>query len=435
MASPAFQGILSGFGEAYTKHNQNILTMEIGRRKQLADTYEKIAQSPLARPEAMQEFMKRALVIRQHPYDKKLPKELENPMDLLIHPQAPEFPAQTEKAQGPAGTGAEVPIAPPKPPDSISPFYDPEELRGMKYREGLDEAELAGARERFVQAAKPPVPLEHFPFGYQSSGIAERATGKVTREPGTAPLPSDTSTTETELAMRAVQGDAKAKEAWDLIQKAKQDVKPEQMEPGSYIPLTNPAGQVIGAWNPKSGQYVETPIEGARRYGVSPGVNQRIADYENSVRKINDLAAAYRPEFVGPYEGRYELSKASGILSYLPFFRTPEGYGEFLSLNADLKNSIIKLVTGAQMGVQEAERILKQVPVETDKDEIWKAKYTQTQKNAEFLLNKIKELQGMSGAPTPPGGEDGGGGEAPEGTIITNGQQRMIKRNGQWEPM
>src|SRR3990167_697415 len=160
MPSPAFQGILSGFGEAYQKHNQNLLTMEIDRRKQLADTYEKIAQSPLARPEAMQEFMKRALVIRQHPYDKKLPKELENPMDLLIHPQAPEFEKQSVQAPSASGSQAlqspEIPVEPPKPPDSISPFYDPEELRGMKYREGLDQADVAGYQAGKVSAAQSP---------------------------------------------------------------------------------------------------------------------------------------------------------------------------------------------------------------------------------------------------------------------------------------
>ncbi len=172
-----------------------------------------------------------------------------------------------------------------------------------------------------------------------------------------------------------------------------------QTEPGSYMDLRNDQGQVIGAWNPKSGEFKPVPeaAAGTRRSGVSAGTNQKIVDLENAKRKIDDLASAYKPEFVGPYEGRYERSKASGVLSYLPFFRTPEGYGDFAALNADIKNSVIKLITGAQMGVQEAQRILQQVPIETDKDEIWKSKYEQTKKNAEFLLGEAKRLSGAGG--------------------------------------
>lgn len=170
-------------------------------------------------------------------------------------------------------------------------------------------------------------------------------------------------------------------------------------EPGAYMDLRDDQGRVIGAWNPKSNEFkpIPTEVQGARRAGVSPTVNAKITDLENSYRKIMDLQTAYKPEFVGPTQGRIERSKAGGVLSYLPFLTTPEGYGEFAALNADLKNSIIKLITGAQMGVQEAQRILQQVPTEIDKPEIWTAKYEQTKKNADFLLSKTKELTGAGG--------------------------------------
>lgn len=173
-------------------------------------------------------------------------------------------------------------------------------------------------------------------------------------------------------------------------------------EPGSYMPLMDNQGRVIGAWNPKSGEFKPTPeaAAGSRRSPLPQSANTKIADFENAKRKIDDLATAYRPEFVGPAQGRYEKSKSSGILSFLPMLKTPEGYGEFSALNADIKNSVIKLVTGAQMGVQEAQRILQQVPVETDKDEIWMSKYEQTKKNAEFLLERIRELTGGGGGET-----------------------------------
>ena len=204
---------------------------------------------------------------------------------------------------------------------------------------------------------------------------------------------------------------------------------------GSFMPLTDNQGRVTGAWNPKTKTYEPVPeaAAGARRSAVPSSVNTKIAEYENAARKITDLGTAYRPEFVGPVEGRWEKSKAQGVLSFLPFLQTPEGYGQFMALNADLKNSVIKLVTGAQMGVQEAQRILQQVPVETDKDELWAAKYEQTQKNTDFLLNRIRELSGAGGESAAPAQPQGGGGER----TATNPQtgEKLVLRNGQWVPM
>lgn len=54
------------------------------------------------------------------------------------------------------------------------------------------------------------------------------------------------------------------------------------------------------------------------------------------------------------------------------------------------------------MGVQEADRIRRQIPLPEDKDDIWKSKYEQTKKNADFLMNRIKELSGAGGAPGAP---------------------------------
>lgn len=181
----------------------------------------------------------------------------------------------------------------------------------------------------------------------------------------------------------------------------------EKTEAGSYIPLTDPQGRVIGAWNPKSATFQPIPeeAEGARKNALPAGTNTQLRDFENSVRKIKELGTAYKPEFVGPYQGRYEASKASGVLSYFPFFQTAEGYPKFAALNADLKNAIIKLITGAQMGREEAQRILQQVPVETDKEDIWAGKYDETLKNAEFLLSVIQKQTGTAEAAPAPSGD------------------------------
>jgi hypothetical protein len=96
------------------------------------------------------------------------------------------------------------------------------------------------------------------------------------------------------------------------------------------------------------------------------------------------------------------------VKSKLPFTSLPEGYGDFIALQADLKNNVIKLVTGAQMGQQEADRILQQVPTEVDKPEIWKSKYKQTLKNVDYIESLIQQQTGRGGAtgaipPPPPG--------------------------------
>jgi hypothetical protein len=169
--------------------------------------------------------------------------------------------------------------------------------------------------------------------------------------------------------------------------------------------MVGPTGEVTAKGNTETG--VITPVEnpaGARRSAVPEGALTAQREYENAHRKIKELGLAYKPEFTGPYQGRYEKSKATGILSYLPFLRTPEGYGEFLQLSADLRNSVIKLITGAQMGVQEAQRIIQQIPTEDDKDEIWADKYRKTAENADFMLQMINSRVGQSATtPTQPG--------------------------------
>ncbi len=207
----------------------------------------------------------------------------------------------------------------------------------------------------------------------------------------------------------------------DEYRKSIRPPQQERAEPGSYQLLVNDQGQVTGAWNPKSGKVEPVPegFSGARKAGVPPTVNSKVTDLENSFRKITDLETAYKPEFVGPNRGAYERSKATGILSHLPFLTTPEGYGEFAALNADLKNSVIKLITGAQMGQQEASRILQQVPTETDKPEMWLSKYQQTKKNAAYLLQHTKERSGLDNAPAQPAqpAADNGGFIKPGGAI------------------
>lgn len=163
--------------------------------------------------------------------------------------------------------------------------------------------------------------------------------------------------------------------------------------------LPGPTGEIAAVGSTRTGQI--TPIQnpvGARRAPVPAGMLNTQRELENSARKLTDLRAAFKPEFVGPVEGRVLKVK-----SKLPGTTMPAGWGTFTALQADLKNSVIKLITGAQMGQQEADRILQQVPTETDKPEIWLDKFNQTQKNVDYLNQVISQQTGIGGvAPTNP---------------------------------
>lgn len=184
----------------------------------------------------------------------------------------------------------------------------------------------------------------------------------------------------------------------------KNPTPPRQPNP-RWVDLRNDQGIVVGAWDMEGGEFRPVPqgAEGLRRTAVPQGANNKIADLENAHRKIEELGTLFDPKFVGPYQGRYEQSKSGGVLSMIPGFETSDEYANFAASQADLKNSVIKLITGAQMGQQEAQRILQQVPTEADKDNVWSAKYQKTIENAKFLMERIKQLTGAGGgAPAVP---------------------------------
>src|SRR3990167_3833297 len=416
--------ILIGMGEAHQAKQKSILDDEASRRKQGTSLFTSIFEhpdlTPEGRDEALRQISEASMAKPDNPYKFDINRV------LSVRPEVGKSVAPTMKAGGqPSGvspsTGLPLPdlsmeFPAPEAPDNYlrSGFHSREETNRMvadSHQQQLERnrtsalATKRGELELEQEFASPKA-SEDFTLSPGQSRFNPNGTPKAS-VPATPQQPStDNSLTETELAMKAAGGDPLAVRAWELIQKAKQAGVADRGEQGTYIPLTDIGGQVIGAWNPKAGNFVPAPQSGLRRGPAPATVNTQLNEYENSVRKLDELAVAYKPEFVGPYQGRYEQSKATGVLSYLPFLKTPEGYGGFMALNADLKNTIIKLITGAQMGVQEAERILRQGPVETDKDENWKSKFTQTQENAKFLLDKIRQRYSVVpplGAPNPAG--------------------------------
>lgn len=126
MPSDAFIGILQGLGSKYQEHNQNLLTMEADRRKQIADMTEKIAMLPDMTPEAANQLLTNAYHIRATPHDKKLAKELENPMEILTKGVAPKMgqswlggQTQNQVQAQPMPIAAEIPEPGPTAPMGV----------------------------------------------------------------------------------------------------------------------------------------------------------------------------------------------------------------------------------------------------------------------------------------------------------------------------
>lgn len=116
---------------------------------------------------------------------------------------------------------------------------------------------------------------------------------------------------------------------------------------------------------------------------VSAGERKSIAELEAGLENLDNLKSLFDEAYVGPLKGRVGAVKDM-------FGGNPQKQSEFYAAEAALKNEIIKLITGAQMGEREADRIVKQIPLRTDPPKVWQAKWEQTRRNRATLLKAIE---------------------------------------------
>jgi hypothetical protein len=64
---------------------------------------------------------------------------------------------------------------------------------------------------------------------------------------------------------------------------------------------------------------------------------------------------------------------------------------------ATIKNSVIQMITGAAVGVQEAGRIMAQLPDMTQSPETFTARWQQTRENAIMLAQKRRDIMQQTG--------------------------------------
>lgn len=117
----------------------------------------------------------------------------------------------------------------------------------------------------------------------------------------------------------------------------------------------------------------EAPGTGAQRAGVS--------DAQTAVDTLDRITKNYSDDMVGPIQGRVNAAQNT-----IPFVPVNKQFASFSADSATLRNAIIRAITGAQMSQPEAERIMSQIPSETDKPDVWNAKAASTRANLQNIL-------------------------------------------------
>lgn len=167
----------------------------------------------------------------------------------------------------------------------------------------------------------------------------------------------------------------------------------ESQPGGAFSLVTDINDRIVGAWNPNTGETKSIPemFVGGRR---GPAPASELADLraaEQSVRNLSDIRKWYKPEFIGP--GRAQVLKG---ITYLPqgVVDLPEGYPEFVQSLSQFQNSMIKLITGAQMSEPEAARIMRQLPTGSERPDVFESKLERSIEEADRIYTRLDEMYG-----------------------------------------
>lgn len=124
---------------------------------------------------------------------------------------------------------------------------------------------------------------------------------------------------------------------------------------------------------------------------IPANVKYKLGELEAGIESLNNLESLFDEAYVGPAKGRVGLAKdvigtAGGL-----FKGNPQKQSNFYAASSALENQIIKLITGAQMGEKEADRIKKQIPRPYNPPKVWRAKLEQSRRNRETMLKIIEK--------------------------------------------
>lgn len=437
MGGPLFAGVIAGFGERQREEEERAREAERRRREGATELFGMIAALPGIRPEMAQAFLQKAAKIYGTPEDKKLSTKDFSVEDVIAGVPTPSL-------QPPTGTGlAQTPEGPIADPTALARMEA--EIEGRE-RSRLIETEserLARALEAFrgELAVRTEAGLARTAGEFKltqeqlrsimsledetlrdvvlnAMGIRGTPLGpgyglpSPTGEPPEWIMPHrplrPTSAQDEQLRANAAYieshpelGITDPRNLSGVQQAEALGEYRRTTRPGTIFPLVGPYGEISGFYEPRGERAFPPPPEGGRRVALPAGIQKTQAQEEAGVAALTDLERLFDPSFVGPQQyliHSYNMMVPEG----LRFGDLPAGYADFAAAQAALKNDVIKLITGAQVGKHEADRISKQIPELWNPPDIFQARLRQTKKNRIGLLEWIRKITGVTpGRPAP----------------------------------
>jgi hypothetical protein len=168
----------------------------------------------------------------------------------------------------------------------------------------------------------------------------------------------------------------------------------------------------------------------AEVHALPPSIAQAVSSIDTSLYSLDKMEALFNTggvdEQIGPVAGR--MGKLQQKFPLLP---TDPEFNTFVAETATFQNSVIKAITGAQMSEPEAKRIMRQIPTENDKPDVWKAKALATRQNLIMLRNEqIDNVNSVQDAMPIPTNNDKPLPEDPATAAAVQKFREMKKRRG-----
>lgn len=181
----------------------------------------------------------------------------------------------------------------------------------------------------------------------------------------------------------------------------------------------NPPIVLIADANAPGGVRIVTRGEGVGKEAPAPpAVRTQAINNEVGLDQLDRLEEMFKggaKDVIGPAEGR-----ARAIGEQIPLVPVNKTFADFESASSAFKNAVIKAITGAQMSEPEATRIMSQIPLVTDKPEVWEARAKQTRLNLQTLAKVLAGRNAQGAGKTA----------APEGETPEQRAQRLRKAAG-----
>lgn len=154
-----------------------------------------------------------------------------------------------------------------------------------------------------------------------------------------------------------------------------------------------------------------TPLTGPREKQVNDQTATQIGDFSTIAKQIDKVRTTYKPEYVGPVQGRTgELAQTVDLPSI--GLGANKERADFLSNVNSIRNQLIYLRSGKQINENEYDRLIKELPDETRSNIDFQAKLDNFQnvfneiaanRNKAFKEGGFRDVPGY----TPPTGQPG----------------------------